>query len=91
MHSVRNETASLLQTVYLAEIGIQSLQDCLKGPPGGVGNGTPHLPPLPPLLAGGNAETDADAIEVDGGVAGGGASGLNDYTGFEESPPTKKR
>ena len=31
MRNVRNETASLLQTVYLAEIGIQSLQDCEKG------------------------------------------------------------
>ncbi len=89
MHSVRNDTASLLQTVYLAEIGIQSLQDCLKGVVGGgVDGGTP-LPPMPPLLEGG-VSGGVESTETDGGVAGGGAT-LNNYAGFGETPPPAKK
>lgn len=95
MRTVRNDTASLLQTVYLAEIGIQSLQDCLTG--GGVGGalgngGGPTLPPMPSLIEGGAME-GVDGVEVDGGVAGGGAGEetLNNYTGFEDTPPAAKK
>ena len=41
MHAIRKDTATLLQTVYLAEIGIQSLQDSEKE---GVVGSTPFPP-----------------------------------------------
>ncbi len=44
---IRTDAASLLQTVYLAEIGIQSLQDIDKG---GVINSTPFTTGIMPML-----------------------------------------
>lgn len=45
IRSVRNDTATLLQTVYLTEIGLQSLQECRGGSSGG-GDLTSVLPIL---------------------------------------------
>lgn len=47
IRGVRTDTASLLQTVYLAEIGIQSLQDLEKG---NVANSTTFTGGLGPML-----------------------------------------
>lgn len=88
MHTIRNDTAFLLQTVYLAEIGIQSLQDYDKG---GV-SGSSTFPSF--MLDLSNEEPSEgsgnEVREKRGGVMGG-AEALNSSGGYEESPAKRRQ
>ena len=107
MHSVRTDVASLLQTVYLAEIGIQSLQDYDKG---GVASSTPLPSIIPTMLP--MSDDDSVGEESEGGVADlqvgvvsqqvgvvsqqvgvvdDGAGTMTIDVGYEELPPAKRR
>ena len=64
MHTIRNDTSCLLQTVYLAEIGIQSLQDYEEK--GGVSASSPLMLHL---------SDEDEGVGLEGGASSGGGGG----------------
>ncbi len=67
IRTVRNDTATLLQTVYLTEIGLQSLQETRGGSSGG-NDLSSIMPILGHPIPGGSGLT---------GIAGGGGEGVD--------------
>lgn len=84
MHTIRNDAAFLLQTVYLAEIGIQSLQDYDKG---GVVGSTPFSSFMLDLS---NEDSLEGGGKVGGEKRGVAAEGVDSSRGYDE-PPAKRR
>lgn len=86
MRTIRNDTAALLQTVYLAEIGIQSLQDFEKG--GVIGSAS--FSSLMPILGDETMENE-EGTEPQGDVVGVASLGTDGSHFTEDLPPAKKR
>lgn len=91
VRTVRNDVAALLQTIYLAEISIQSLQDYEKGSV----LGSSPLPSILPILDVADVDSMEDAKDGNHSQGGGAEEAEAELAGngsaYDVLPPAKRR